>query len=82
MSNNGLGTLISHVQLKDNNFDKHAKAIQMALEPKKKLCFIVGTTPQPNETDPKFKRWKKINTMIRSWILNAIEPSLNRQSRR
>lgn len=49
----------------------------MALELKNKLCFIDGSLPQPKEDYLKFKQQKKINTLIRSCILNTTEPSLH-----
>lgn len=45
----------------------------MALESINKLGFIDRSLLQPMEDDLKFKRWKKINTLIRQWILNTIE---------
>lgn len=42
--------------------------IKLGLESKNKLGFIGRTIPQPDQNDSKFKRWKKINTLIRSWI--------------
>lgn len=47
--NNGSSTLITLVQLKDNNFDKLVDTIQLALESKNKLGFIDGFVPQPKE---------------------------------
>lgn len=72
--NDGPGILITHVQLKDNNFEEWTEAIEMALESKNKLGFLDGSILQHSEGDAKFRRWKKINTLIESWILNTIEP--------
>lgn len=38
------------------------------MESKNKQGFIDGTLPQTKEDDPKFKRWKKITTLVCSWI--------------
>lgn len=57
MSSDGPGTLISHVQLKENkdvnNYDEWSNAIELALEAKQKLGFIDGTIVMPDEDDPK-----------------------------
>lgn len=37
---------------------------------------------QSKKDDPKFKRLKKINTLIGPWILNIIEPSLRSSIRK
>lgn len=54
--NHGLRTLISLIQLKDDNFDDWTNVIKLALESKNKLSFIDGTTPQPDENNSKFKK--------------------------
>lgn len=74
--NDGSSALITLVQLKDNNFDKWADTIELTLESKNKLGFLDGSIPQPNEDDSICKQWKKINTLISSWILNTIKPVL------
>lgn len=57
--NDGPGTLITLVQLKDKNFDKWADAIELTLKSKNKLGFLDGIISQHNEDDVKYKRWKK-----------------------
>lgn len=74
--NDGSGTLITLVQLKNENFDEWVDSIEIVLESKNKLGFLNISIPQPSETNVKYKRWKKINTLVSSWILNTIEPSL------
>lgn len=44
-SNDGLGTLITFVQLKDNNFHEQVDAIELALESKNKLGFVDESIP-------------------------------------
>lgn len=40
--NDGPGTLTTLVQFKDNNFDEWTEAIEMVLESKNKLGFLMG----------------------------------------
>lgn len=51
--NDGSSTLIALVQLRDNNFNEWAYAIELALESKNKLGFLDGSVLQPDENDAK-----------------------------
>lgn len=48
----------------------------MALQSKQKLGFIDGLIPMPNEDPNKEDEWWEVNTLVGSWILNTIEPTL------
>lgn len=74
--NDGHGTLISLIQLKDNKFGEWADAIEMALKSKNKLHFLDRSIAQPNEDDVKYMRWKKINILVGLWISITIELTL------
>lgn len=50
-------------------------AIKTSLEAKDKLVFIDGTSPPP-EDEKEFRRWKKVDSMIKSWIINSISKKI------
>lgn len=54
-----------------------AKAVCLALHLKKKLGFTDGTIPKLENNLDKKEEWWKMNTLVGSWILNTIEPSLH-----
>ncbi|GAA0164211.1 hypothetical protein LIER_19901 [Lithospermum erythrorhizon] len=51
----------------------------MALCAKEKLGFIDGRFPEPELLDPFNDRWKMIECMVSSWILNSISPGMKEQ---
>nr|GMD96947.1 retrovirus-related Pol polyprotein from transposon TNT 1-94 [Ipomoea batatas] len=75
-SNDNPGSLITQVQLKGENYDEWVKAIRIALRAKKKFDFTDGSIQQPAEDSPDLEDWWTVNSMIVSWILNTIEPTL------
>nr|GMC91147.1 retrovirus-related Pol polyprotein from transposon TNT 1-94 [Ipomoea batatas] len=75
-SNDNPGSLITQVQLKGENYDEWVKAIRIALRAKKKFGFADGSIQQPAEDSPDLEDWWTVNSMIVSWILNTIEPTL------
>ena len=53
----------------------------MALREKNKIAFIDGTITKPNmkkgANSAQLSAWIIVNSMITSWILNAIDPRLH-----
>ncbi|CAI9090453.1 OLC1v1025230C1 [Oldenlandia corymbosa var. corymbosa] len=50
-------------------------AMVTTLNAKAKLGFVTGTCIKPPENTIAHLRWSRANSMIRSWILNAIDSS-------
>ena len=54
--------------------------VTTALKSRNKLSFIDGVlrkpVPKEGEDTSKLQAWDMVNSMICSWILNAIEPKL------
>lgn len=69
------GNIITQVQLKGDNYDEWARAIRTALRAKKKFGFVDGSMKEPAK-EPELDDWWTVNSMIVSWILNTIEPTL------
>jgi len=48
----------------------------MTLIPKNKMGFLSNSIPIPTLTDPLYPTWKRCNTIIMSWLLNSLSPSI------
>lgn len=49
----------------------------MALVSKNKMDFLLGTIPVPQVHEPLYSAWERCNTLIMSWLLNSITPSID-----
>ncbi|XP_073152090.1 uncharacterized protein [Henckelia pumila] len=75
-TNDNPGNIITQVQLKGENYDEWARAMRTALRAKKKFAFINGSVKQPPDDSSEQEDWWTVNSMLVSWILNTIEPTL------
>ena len=48
----------------------------MYIAGKDKLGYILGDTPQPEPTDPAFRKWRTENVDVKGWLINSMESSL------
>ena len=63
--------LVSH-PLTGNNYHTWRRAMIMALTAKNKIGFVDGTIPKPTPNDLLFSIWCRCNSMVSSWIINAV----------
>jgi hypothetical protein len=75
-SNDNPGSLITHVQLKGENYDEWSRSLRTALRARKKFGFVDGTIGRPDEGSSDLEDWWTNNSLLVSWIMNTIEPSL------
>ncbi|KAF7833411.1 uncharacterized protein G2W53_015744 [Senna tora] len=69
------GMPLVNTTLDGNNYFGWSIAIRTALEAKDKLGFIDGSLPPPE--DPiEYKKWKTLDSMIKSWIRNSLTKEL------
>nr|GMD78188.1 uncharacterized protein LOC109157049 [Ipomoea batatas] len=61
-----------------SNYHSWARAMEMALRSKNKMSFVSGRVAVPNELDPKYYYWERCNTMVLSWIMRALSPTIAR----
>lgn len=59
-----------------SNYHPWARAMEMALRSKNKMVLVNGSMAIPSTTDPKYFYWDQCNTMILSWILRAVSPTI------
>nr|GMD68649.1 uncharacterized protein LOC109166032 [Ipomoea batatas] len=50
--------------------------MEMALKSKNKMVLVDGSLAIPGVTDPKYFYWDQCNTMVLSWILRAVSPTI------
>ncbi|GAB4848580.1 hypothetical protein Ancab_040146 [Ancistrocladus abbreviatus] len=67
--------LVSKV-LEGDNYGHWSRAITVALSAKKKLGFILGTCKRPEESLVLQEQWDTCNSMVISWLLNALKPEI------
>ncbi|KAL1308527.1 uncharacterized protein [Arachis hypogaea] len=68
------GLILVTQQLVEDNYHSWSRAMQKALNSKRKLGFITGSVPKPDPiTEPeKFENWQCVNDVISTWILNSV----------
>jgi hypothetical protein len=54
--------------LTENNFQSWSQAMRFALGAKKKLRFVQGAVPKPDEDSPEYEQWLDVDMMVTSWI--------------
>jgi len=50
--------------------------MEMYISEKDKLGYINGDLPQPAPIDPTFKGWRMENLIVKSWLINYVEPHM------
>ena len=48
----------------------------MALNAKYKLGFVDGSILVPLQSDPNYGAWSRCNSMVTSWLLNAVSKEI------
>nr|GMD47493.1 uncharacterized protein LOC109166032 [Ipomoea batatas]GMD47494.1 uncharacterized protein LOC109166032 [Ipomoea batatas] len=68
--------LVTTPLLGRSNYHPWARAMEMALKSKNKMVLVDGSLAIPGVTDPKYFYWDQCNTMVLSWILSAVSPTI------
>ncbi|VFQ67311.1 unnamed protein product [Cuscuta campestris] len=68
--------IITQVKLNGDNDEEWARAMRIAFRAKRKIGFIDGSIPCPEEGDENYEEWWIVNVMLVSWIYNTIASSL------
>ncbi|XP_050216130.1 uncharacterized protein LOC126667211 [Mercurialis annua] len=58
------------------NYHSWARSMCMCLLSKNKLKFVDGSIAVPAKSDSLFSVWERCNTMVLSWILRSLTPSI------
>ena len=66
------GLVLVSESLDGSNYGTWIVAMTTSLEAKNKLGFVDGSIPKPELSDPYYKIWCRINSMLKSWLLNSV----------
>jgi len=67
---------LTNVKLNGLNFLQWSRSVKVALRTKVKLGFIDGSFARPSLQSPVHEQWNRCDSMVVSWLLNSIDPSL------
>ncbi|KAF7815489.1 L-ascorbate oxidase [Senna tora] len=71
------GMVLVTSPLTRSNYLTWRQSIMTSLESKEKLCFVNGSLPSLDKSDSAaYRKWKNVDSMIKSWILNSISNDL------
>ncbi|GAU47119.1 hypothetical protein TSUD_98960 [Trifolium subterraneum] len=76
-SNENPSLVLVQTPLSGSNYHQWSRAMVMALRSKNKLHFINGSFPRPMDEDLDSLAWDRCNTMIMSWLNNAVAPEIS-----
>ena len=64
------------IKLDGQNYALWSQVMEMYIAGKDKLEYILGDIPQPEPTDPTFRKWRIENDVVKGWLINSMESSL------
>ena len=64
----------SEDKLNSNNYFSWSQSVKMVLEGRHKFGFLTGEIPRPPPSDPQERYWKVEDYILRSILINSIEP--------
>ncbi|GAB2217279.1 hypothetical protein Drorol1_Dr00000451 [Drosera rotundifolia] len=72
-----LSLQISSVKLDDpTNYVVWSRQCYMYIAARKLEGYLNGAKEKPGETDPSYSRWFAENSLVQSWLLGSMDPSL------
>ena len=58
------------------NYHSWSRGMRMSLLSKNKLKFVDGSIAMPLVTDSLYPHWERCNTIVLSWLVHSLEPSI------
>ncbi|KAA0067418.1 tRNA modification GTPase MnmE [Cucumis melo var. makuwa] len=78
-SNSNLPTSSSSgAKLNDNNYFSWSQSVKMVLEGRHKFSFLTGEILRPPPGDPQERYWKGEDYLLRSTLINCMEPQIGK----
>lgn len=59
-----------------SNYLTWSTAVKISLEPKNKIGFNSGEIQKPDPASNEYAQWKRVDVMVKSWILGSISKDL------
>ncbi|KAL2232769.1 UNVERIFIED_CONTAM: Retrovirus-related Pol polyprotein from transposon RE1 [Sesamum indicum] len=70
------GIVMISAPLNGGNWLSWSRSVRIALEGRDKIGYIDGTYEKPAEDSVDFRQWRVVDSMVRTWILNAISKDI------
>lgn len=64
------------IKLDGTNYGIWSQVVEMYISAKDKLGYINEDLQQPLEADPNFRKWRTENSVVKSWLINSLDPKL------
>lgn len=64
------------IKLDGTNYGLWSQNVEMYILGKDKLGYIKEELPQPQLTDPTFRKWKIEDSTVKGWLINSMNPAL------
>ena len=65
-------------KLNGKNYVKWAQSIKLVIDGKGKLGHLTGEVKKPIVGDTNMKAWKSENSLIITWLINSMEPTIGK----
>ncbi|KAK2981545.1 hypothetical protein RJ640_003108 [Escallonia rubra] len=65
------------IKLDSTNYGLSSQIVEMYISGKDKLGYINGDILQPQVTNLNFRKWRIENPVVKGWLINSMDPSLN-----
>ncbi|XP_021802654.1 uncharacterized protein LOC110746726 [Prunus avium] len=62
-------------KLNGSNYEIWASMIELHATTQGKLGYLTGDTDAPDSQDPKYGKWKIADAIVKSWMLQTMEPN-------
>lgn len=56
----------------NGNFMEWSQFVQIVMKSKRKMKYILRTSPPPSINDPKYEHWEAKNSMVMFWLLHVM----------
>lgn len=63
--------------LTTENYIDWSRTIKISLAAKEKLDFVIDPSNKLAENDPRYKKWRRCNSMVLAWSINSISKELS-----
>ncbi|KAK0584008.1 hypothetical protein LWI29_006398 [Acer saccharum] len=67
---------LSSVLLNGLNYVPWSRAVKLSLGGKKKFGYVDGKSVCPDSKDTTYEDWLANDQLVRSWLLNSMEPHI------
>ncbi|XP_075496227.1 uncharacterized protein LOC142533365 [Primulina tabacum] len=69
--------LIIH-KLNGRNYLEWAQSVRLVIDGKGKLGYLNGEVKAPASIDSKYKHWRSENFLVTAWLVNSMEPVIDK----